>query len=60
MESENNIYKRLVNIGLALSAEKDINSLLERILREAKEIAKADAGSIHLRTSDDSLRFVIV
>jgi diguanylate cyclase (GGDEF)-like protein len=60
VESENNIYKRLVNIGLALSAEKDVNSLLERILREAKEIAKADAGSIHLRNSDDSLRFVIV
>ena len=60
METDNNIYKRLVDIGLALSAEKEINSLLERILREAKEIVNADAGTIYLRTPDDSLRFVIV
>ncbi|HAK50821.1 MAG TPA: hypothetical protein DCM54_02810 [Gammaproteobacteria bacterium] len=59
MKTDKDIYKRLVDIGLALSAEKEINSLLERILCEAKEIVKADAGTIYLRTRDDSLRFVI-
>ena len=60
MEPDNNIYKRLIEIGLALSVEKDINHLLERILREAKEIVNADAGSIYFRTSNESLRFTIV
>jgi len=59
VKTDKDIYKRLVDIGLALSAEKEINSLLERILCEAKEIVKADAGTIYLRTRDDSLRFVI-
>ena len=60
MEPHNNLYKRLIDIGLALSAEKNIDSLLERILREAKEIVNADAGSIYLRTPEETLRFVIV
>ena len=60
MEPDNNIYKRLIEIGLALSVEKDINNLLERILREAKEIVNADAGSIYFRTANESLRFAIV
>ena len=60
MEPDNNIYKRLIEIGLALSVEKDINHLLERILREAKEIVNADAGSIYFRTANESLRFAIV
>jgi diguanylate cyclase (GGDEF)-like protein len=57
---DSNIYKRLVDIGLALSIEKDIDSLLEIILREAKTIVNADAGSIYLRTAEGTLRFVIV
>ena len=60
MEPDNNVYKRLVEIGLALSVEKDINSLLERIFREAKEIVHADAGSSYFRTANESLSFAIV
>jgi len=52
-------------IGVALSAERDIDKLLETILRKSREITAADAGSLYLvergsreeETSDDQLRF---
>ena len=53
-------YRRLIDVGRALSAEKDINSLLERILREAKTMLSADAGSLYLRTPENTLMFAIV
>ena len=59
-ETENDAYQRLIAIGLALSAEKEINSLLERILKEAKSLAGADAGSLYLKNSDETLCFAIV
>lgn len=40
---------RLMNIGLALSSEQDLDSLLEWILEEALSITLADAGSIYIR-----------
>jgi HD-GYP domain-containing protein (c-di-GMP phosphodiesterase class II) len=40
--------QRLATIGIALSAEKDLNGLLEMILLEAKAIANADGGTIYL------------
>jgi len=59
-ETESEAYQRLIGIGLALSAEKEINSLLERILKEAKSLANADAGSLYLKNSDETLCFAIV
>jgi|TARA_B100002003_G_scaffold251451_1_gene295101 diguanylate cyclase (GGDEF)-like protein len=53
-------FQRLIEIGLAISAEKDIDSLLERILKEAKAVANADAGTLYLKNSDESLSFAIV
>jgi HD-GYP domain-containing protein (c-di-GMP phosphodiesterase class II) len=55
----------LNRIGVALSAERDINKLLELILLKSREITNADAGSLYLvergkdqeSTSDDRLRF---
>jgi HD-GYP domain-containing protein (c-di-GMP phosphodiesterase class II) len=38
----------LNNIGLALSAERDIDKLLELILLKSREITAADAGSLYL------------
>ncbi len=38
----------LNNIGVALSAERDINKLLEQILLKSREITAADAGSLYL------------
>jgi diguanylate cyclase (GGDEF)-like protein len=53
-------YRRLIDIGRALSAERDIHSLLERILREAKSIGNADAGTLYLVSSEMTLTFAIV
>jgi diguanylate cyclase (GGDEF)-like protein len=57
---ESDAYQRLIQIGLALSAEKQIDSLLEHILQEAKSLANADAGSVYLKTDQDTLRFAII
>ena len=52
--------ERLIQIGTALSAEKDTDRLLEMILDSSKEIAHADGGTIYLMTEDKSLKFEIV
>ncbi len=58
--SESDYYRRLIDIGIALSAERDINRLMERILLEAKDICNADGGTLYLRTEDDGLKFEIM
>ena len=45
-------FQRLTEIGVALSAEKNTDRLLERILVEAKSIAVADGGTIYLRVRE--------
>jgi HD-GYP domain-containing protein (c-di-GMP phosphodiesterase class II) len=47
-------------IGIALSAEKDHQRLLEMILIRAKDITNADGGTLYIRTEDDRLRFEIM
>jgi len=39
---------KLINIGLALSVEKDINALLEKIVDEARVLTNADAGTLYI------------
>jgi len=51
--------KRLIDVGIALSAEKDHDALMEIILVEAKAIYNADGGTLYLRR-DDSLAFAIM
>lgn len=53
-------YERLINVGIALSAERDHDRLMEMILLEAKELCKADGGTLYLRTEDDRLKFAIM
>ncbi|MSP81371.1 MAG: GAF domain-containing protein [Alphaproteobacteria bacterium] len=48
-ESER-LMQRLATIGIALSAEKNLDDLLEMILLEAKAIANADGGTIYLKS----------
>lgn len=40
--------KQLNEIGIALSKQRDINSLLETILDAAKRVTRADAGTLYL------------
>lgn len=46
--------KRLAQIGVALSAEKDIDRLMEKILTEARIITRADGGTLYLMSEDGS------
>lgn len=41
--------KRLAEIGIALSVEKNIDTLLELILEEALHISSADAGTLYIK-----------
>ena len=53
-------FERLIEIGIALSAEKDTNKLMERILLEAKDLGNADGGSLYIRTTEDTLEYAII
>ena len=45
--------RKLSEVGIALSAEKDNARLLELILRSAKELTGADGGTLYTRDEDD-------
>lgn len=54
------LLKKLNAVGIALSAEKDHGHLLEMILMHAKEMTRADGGTLYLRTEENTLKFEIV
>ena len=59
MTTNSSSANRLIEIGIALSAEKDTTVLMERILLEAMDISQADGGTLYLR-DEDFLKFEIV
>jgi HD-GYP domain-containing protein (c-di-GMP phosphodiesterase class II) len=64
MDSIDDLFRRLEQlneIGAALSSERDIERLLEKILVAAKNITHADGGTLYRVTEDGTaLRFEIV
>jgi HD-GYP domain-containing protein (c-di-GMP phosphodiesterase class II) len=52
--------EQLNAIGASLSAERDIDRLLEAILTAAKTITRADGGTLYRVAEDRTLRFEIV
>jgi CheY-like chemotaxis protein len=54
------LLELIIPLGVALSAEKDFDRLLEMVLLDAKTISNADGGTLYLRTDDDQLRFEIM
>ncbi len=54
---------RLLSIGVALSAERNISKLHELIVRNARELTRADSGSLFLleanEGADTALRFAV-
>ena len=53
--------RKLIDIGIALSAEKNISVLLELIVDSAREFTNADGGTLYLVSDDESsLEFEIV
>mgnify|MGYP000895103429 CR=1 FL=1 len=56
-----NYLENLTKIGVALSAQRDINRLLEMIIDEACNLTAADGGTLYtLSTSENLLEFAIV
>ncbi len=51
--------KKLSEIGIALSAERNIEKILEMIVEEAKQFTNADAGTLYL-VKDEFLTFEIL
>jgi len=59
-DGKSSSFERLIEIGIALSAEQDTDRLMETILLEAKDLANADGGTLYLATKDNSLKFEIM
>ena len=53
------LLRRVIPIGVALSAEKDYNRLLETLVVEAQSFTNADAGTLYI-LEDNTLKFVIL
>ena len=50
------LLKQLIQIGIALTSERQLSTLLERIVSEARRFTNAEAGTLYLRDGD-TLRF---
>lgn len=55
-----NRIEKLNAIGIALSSEKDLKKLMEKILVAAKSITNADGGTLYSMTEDKTLKFEII
>jgi len=54
-------YRTLIELGIALSAERNHNRLMEKILLGAKSMTNADGGTLYLVTeAKDGLKFEIM
>ncbi|WP_417782786.1 HD-GYP domain-containing protein [Terasakiella pusilla] len=54
-------FKKLLDIGLTLSTERNSVRLMEKILNEAKSMCNADGGTLYRMVDDDKrLRFEIM
>ena len=50
--------KQLIQIGIALTSERELSTLLDRIVAEARRFTGAEAGSLYLRDGE-ILRFAV-
>ena len=55
--------ERLINIGLALSSERDVTKLQQTIVHSARQLTRADSGSLYLledgQNGERVLRFAV-
>lgn len=60
-DAEMKQIKRLIRIGIALSAEPNIDRVFEMIVDEARKITNADGGTLYIMSDDNrELQFAIV
>jgi hypothetical protein len=50
----------VIPLGVSLLSERNFDRLLETILCKAKELCRADGGTLYLRGPDETLTFVMV
>ena len=60
LEQTQDKLARLIDLGIAMSAERDSNRLMEMVLLGAKELTNADGGTLYIRGDDDRLHFQIL
>ncbi len=54
-------YRRLIELGIALSAERNHDDLMQKILLGAKDLTNADGGTLYLVNDDRTeMRFAIM
>lgn len=58
--ADTSAFARLIDIGIALSTERNPNRLMERILLEAKDLSNADGGTLYFMESPNRLKFEIM
>ena len=51
--SNSNKLSKLIDIGISLSKEKNINILLEKILNEARVLSNSDGGTVYLISNEN-------
>jgi response regulator RpfG family c-di-GMP phosphodiesterase len=56
MLTEKQKFGKIINLGIEITQVKDLDVLLERILKEARLLVNADAGSIYVK-EEDKLKF---
>jgi len=56
MLTEKQKFGKIISLGIEITQVKDLDVLLERILKEARLLVNADAGSIYVK-EDDKLKF---
>ncbi len=59
MVDREQLLEELIEIGLALTTERDLYALLDRILEAARRFTRAEAGTLFL-CEGDHLRFAVV
>ena len=59
MTDREQLLEELLGIGIALTTERDLYALLERVLETARRFTRAEAGTVFLREGDH-LRFAVV
>ena len=59
-ETRDSLEKVILPLGIALSTERNLDHLVERILLEAKKLCNADAGTMYLITAEKQLKFSIM
>lgn len=55
---DDRLFWRLIEIGIALSSERNTSRLFERILDEAQSITQADGGTLYLVKEKEGRRFL--